>query len=75
MAYREKAGALVTTGIFAWSRNPIYLALDLLVLGSFAIQGRTLFGLLAVLIAGLLHALILREERFLEEHYANAYRT
>lgn len=72
---REKAGALVTTGIFAWSRNPIYLALDLLVLGSFAIQGRTLFGLLAVLMAGLLHALILREERFLEAHYANAYRT
>jgi protein-S-isoprenylcysteine O-methyltransferase Ste14 len=72
---RENAGALVTTGIFAWSRNPIYLALDLLVLGSFAIQGRTLFGLLAVLMAGLLHALILREERFLEAHYANAYRT
>ena len=23
---REEAGALVTTGIFAWTRNPIYLA-------------------------------------------------
>jgi protein-S-isoprenylcysteine O-methyltransferase Ste14 len=71
---REKAGALVTTGIFAWSRNPIYLALDLLVIGSFAIQGRTLFGLLAVLMAGLLHALILREERFLDAQYGDAYR-
>jgi protein-S-isoprenylcysteine O-methyltransferase Ste14 len=72
---REKAGALVTTGIFARSRNPIYLALDLLLFGSFAVQGRALFGVLAVLTAGLLHELILREERFLQAHYGAAYRS
>jgi protein-S-isoprenylcysteine O-methyltransferase Ste14 len=72
---REKAGGLVTTGIFARSRNPIYLALNLLLFGSFAIQGRALFGVLALLMAGLLHELILREERFLESHYGAPYRT
>lgn len=71
---RRKAGALVTTGIFAFSRNPIYLALNLLLLGSFALQGRALFGLLAAIQAALLHALILREERFLAEHYGDPYR-
>ena len=72
---REKAGALVTTGIFAWTRNPIYLALNLLLFGSFAVQGRALFAVLAVATAALLHALILREERFLESHYGDPYRT
>ena len=72
---REKPGALVTTGIFAISRNPIYLALNLLLFGSFAIQGRAVFALLAVALAALLHALILREERFLESHYGAAYHT
>jgi protein-S-isoprenylcysteine O-methyltransferase Ste14 len=72
---REKPGALVTTGIFAFSRNPIYLALNLLLWGSFAIQGRAVLALLAAGVSALLHALILREERFLEAYYGAPYRT
>jgi protein-S-isoprenylcysteine O-methyltransferase Ste14 len=71
---RKTPGALVTHGIFAWTRNPIYLSLDLLVLGTFLIQGRLLFLGLSLLIAGLLHDQIRREERYLAEAYGDAYR-
>lgn len=71
---REKPGALVTHGVFARSRNPIYVGLDLLAIGAFLIRGRLLFLLLAVVLVGLLHRQIRREERFLEDHYGDAYR-
>ncbi len=71
---RKTPGALVTHGIFAWTRNPIYLSLDLLVVGTFLIQGRLLFLALSLVIVGLLHDQIRREERFLAEAYGDAYR-
>jgi len=40
-----EADALVTTGIFAYSRNPIYLG-DLIVLFGFSLRWGSLFGLL-----------------------------
>jgi protein-S-isoprenylcysteine O-methyltransferase Ste14 len=64
----------VTHGIFAWSRNPIYIALDLLVAGTFLLQGRLLFLILAAAIGALLHELILREETFLAQRYGETYR-
>ncbi len=71
---RDTPGALATNGIFAWTRNPIYLGLDLLAIGTFLIQGRLIFLLLAVLFVGMLHLLIRREERFLAETYGKDYR-
>jgi protein-S-isoprenylcysteine O-methyltransferase Ste14 len=70
----ERPGALVTGGVFAWTRNPIYVSLDLLALGTFLIQGRLLFLVLALVLGGLLHLQIRREERFLAETYGDAYR-
>jgi hypothetical protein len=71
---RERSGELVTTGVFAFSRNPIYLALALLALG----VSLALFSLLLILLAcaALLYFqhLIRREERFLAAHYGEAYR-
>lgn len=71
---RDAPGPLVTTGIFGWSRNPIYLALDLLAIAAFLLLGRPIFALLAAGFAVYFHDLIRREERFLAERYGDAYR-
>jgi protein-S-isoprenylcysteine O-methyltransferase Ste14 len=67
-------GKLVTTGIFAVSRNPIYVFLNLWFLGIFLINGTLIFLLFALLAIVHLHYQILREEKFLTEVYGQAYR-
>lgn len=69
----ERPGALVTSGAFAFSRNPIYVAFGLVLLGEFLIQPHWL--LLIYLIAGvaLFHRQVLREEAFLAQHYGAEY--
>jgi protein-S-isoprenylcysteine O-methyltransferase Ste14 len=71
---RDTPGKLMTGGVFARTRNPIYVGLGLLFLGTFLLQGRLAFLVLALLMIALLHDLILREERFLTETYGDAYR-
>jgi protein-S-isoprenylcysteine O-methyltransferase Ste14 len=71
---REQPGPLVTGGLFAWSRNPIYLAFDLVAIGAFLIHGRVIFLILGAAIVLLIHAVVLREERFLEADYGEAFR-
>lgn len=71
---RERPGALVTGGIFARSRNPVYLGLLLLALGSFLVLGRLILLLLAAVFALYFRQLVAREERFLLGHYGDAYR-
>ena len=67
-------GALVTTGVFAVSRNPIYLFLDLWSFGIFLINGRLMFLIFAALTAAVVHWQILQEERFLFHLYGQPYR-
>lgn len=71
---RNAPGALVQRGIFAWTRNPIYLSLDLLALGTFLAQGRPIFLVLALVVVVLLHDQVVREERFLLRTYGSVYR-
>lgn len=71
---RDTPGALVNSGIFAWTRNPIYVSLDLLAIGTFLIQGRLVFLLLAFVFVGVFHFQIRREEHFLNEAYGEEYR-
>lgn len=69
----ERPGALVTSGIFAFSRNPIYVAFACVLLGEFLIQPQW-FRL--VYVAGgfvLLHRQVLREEAYLQQHYGAEY--
>jgi protein-S-isoprenylcysteine O-methyltransferase Ste14 len=65
---------LVTTGAFAISRNPIYVAFALVLLGQFLIFPNWL--LLLYMGAGvwLFNRQVLREERELRQHYGSEYR-
>lgn len=64
---------LITTGIFALNRNPIYVAFASILLGQFLIFSNWI--LLAYIGAGiwLFHRQVLREEEFLENHYGREY--
>jgi protein-S-isoprenylcysteine O-methyltransferase Ste14 len=71
---RDRPGVLVTGGIFARSRNPVYLGLALLAAGVFLVLGRLVLLVLAIVFLVYFRFLIRREERFLVEHYGDAYR-
>jgi protein-S-isoprenylcysteine O-methyltransferase Ste14 len=66
-------GALVTGGIFAFSRNPIYVFLDLWFIGIFLINGRLIFLIFALLTLIVVHWQILQEETFLTNLYGPPY--
>lgn len=64
---------LVTDGIFAHSRNPIYVAFGIVLVGQFLIFPNWI--LLAYIAAGmwLFNRQVLREEAFLVKHYGDQY--
>src|SRR5262245_11285685 len=64
-------GALVTTGICAYTRNPIYGGMILWFLGIFLIDKGLIFLLFALLAMFAIHWQILQEERFLTNLYGN----
>lgn len=67
--------ALVTTGPFRFSRNPLYVSLTLCYLG-IAISAQSLWALvlLVVVIAVMQYGVIHREERYLEDRFEAEYR-
>ena len=71
---RDMHGPLVTRGVFAVMRNPIYVSIDLHVLGTFACSGRLFFLVAAVFTIGTLHVASRVEEAFLTDTYSGAYR-
>ena len=70
----KSPGALVTTGIFSISRNPIYLSLDLWFIGIFLINGTLIFLIFAALAVAGMHWQIRQEEAFLSNLYGQPYR-
>jgi protein-S-isoprenylcysteine O-methyltransferase Ste14 len=69
----EQPGALVTSGIFAVTRNPIYVAFACVLLGEFLIAPQWI--LLLYVVGGFVvfHRQVLREEASLQEHYGSEY--
>ena len=65
--------ALVTTGIFAFSRNPIYVAFGLVLLGQFLVFPNWILLVYLVTAIWLFHRQILREEEYLRSHYGRPY--
>ncbi len=69
----EQPDKLITTGAFAFTRNPIYVAFALVLLGETLIFANGI--LLVYLVAGiwLFHRQVLREEAYLMQHYGKEY--
>jgi protein-S-isoprenylcysteine O-methyltransferase Ste14 len=67
--------ALVTTGIHAWSRNPIYLGLFLVYEG-IGVAARSPWTLILTLPLAITirHGVVAREEAYLERRFGGAYR-
>jgi protein-S-isoprenylcysteine O-methyltransferase Ste14 len=71
---RKPTRAIVTSGVFALSRNPIYLGMVLLCLGIALIAGSIWLLLLTFVFAAVLeYGVILAEERYLERKFGVAY--
>ena len=71
----KPATALVTGGLHRISRNPIYIGLSL-IYGGIAVTANSLWvlGLLVPILVVIHYGVVLREERYLEEKFADEYR-
>jgi len=69
----DRPDELVTKGLFAFSRNPIYVGFALVLVGQFLVFPNWIP--LAYLVAGVLlfHRQVLREEEFMREQYGQEY--
>jgi protein-S-isoprenylcysteine O-methyltransferase Ste14 len=69
----DRPDKLITSGVFALSRNPIYVAFASVLLGQFLIFPSWI--LLAYMIAAtwLFHRQVLREEEYLKQRYGEEY--
>ncbi|MHA1536474.1 MAG: methyltransferase family protein [Alphaproteobacteria bacterium] len=66
--------AIITNGIYRYSRNPIYLALTLLVAGiGVAVDGIWVIAMLAPTLIVMHYGVIAREERYLEAKFGEVY--
>ncbi|WP_312093611.1 methyltransferase family protein [Aminipila sp.] len=69
----EKPDILVTTGVFRFSRNPIYVCFDTFFIGLFLVHRNIIIVIAVIAFALLIHRQILREEKFLRSHYGAEY--
>ena len=64
---------LVTTGVFAFSRNPIYVAFAFVLLGEFLLFPNWILLVYMMAAVWLFHRQVSREEEYLRKHYGRQY--
>jgi protein-S-isoprenylcysteine O-methyltransferase Ste14 len=64
---------LITGGVFALSRNPLYVAFWIVLLGQFLINPNWITLVYLATASWLFHRQVLREETYLAEHYGNEF--
>jgi protein-S-isoprenylcysteine O-methyltransferase Ste14 len=64
---------LITTGVFALCRNPIYVAFAFVLLGQFLIFSNWILLVYLGAAIWLFHHQVLREEEYLKKHYGGEY--
>jgi len=69
----DQPDKLVTNGAFAFSRNPIYVAFGIILLGQFLIFSNWILLIYLVAAIWLFHRQVLREEEYLKKHYGKEY--
>jgi protein-S-isoprenylcysteine O-methyltransferase Ste14 len=69
----EHPDKLITTGVFAFSRNPIYVAFGVILLGQFLVFSNVILLIYIGAAVWLFHRQVLREEDFLKKHYGQEY--
>lgn len=71
----QPARALVTTGVYRWTRNPVYLAFFLVYVGiGLAVRSPWILILVVPLALLLRYGVVAREETYLERRFGDAYR-
>jgi protein-S-isoprenylcysteine O-methyltransferase Ste14 len=69
----DRPDKLITTGVFAFSRNPIYVAFASILLGQFLIFPNWILLACIGAAAWLFHRQVVREEAYLKKHYGREY--
>ena len=69
----DHPGKLITTGVFSLSRNPIYVAFWIIMLGQFLIFPNWILLAYLPAAAWLFHRQVLREEDFLRKHHGQEF--
>ena len=68
-----KPAQLITSGMFRFSRNPIYVCFLTFFAGMFLIHRNIVIAVAVALFAMAIHRQVLREEKFLASHYGEEY--
>ncbi|OBF49802.1 isoprenylcysteine carboxyl methyltransferase [Mycobacterium sp. 852002-50816_SCH5313054-b] len=69
----DEPGRLVTRGIFARSRNPIYVGFFVFLVGQLLVFPHWVPLIYLVAATALFHRQVLREEEFMRQHYGHVY--
>ena len=70
---QDSPDRLVTTGVFAISRNPLYAAFWCVLLGQFLLFPNPILLIYLAAAMWLFHRQVLREEQFMQRHYGQEY--